>query len=313
METIRTEPHPHSLQNLSPALSKLNYLHLQHFLVVAQEQSFRKAGRSLNLSPSTLSEQVALLEKHLGVKLFERKKGQALKLTDAGRLALKHANEIFFRGARLVSHFKETPQETTKDRLRIGISPSVRNYFLNKLFEPLLSKENLFIEIQTKDSYSLAEDVVTGAMDIIISDEDLAMNGSLERHTIQNPSYYIVGPKDWINPLAGAEQINRKPLIHYTIRHRIRREIDLYFAKHALEPHVVAEMDDLGMMLTAVHAKHGYAVVPWNIARHNYNLSSMGPIAHLDGLKVPVFAFAKKQLNKQLINQAIETLSMEVI
>lgn len=63
------------------------------FLVSAEAGSFTAAARALRLTQSTVSRQVAALEKHLGVLLFERA-GRTPGLTESGRALLDHFREM---------------------------------------------------------------------------------------------------------------------------------------------------------------------------------------------------------------------------
>jgi LysR family glycine cleavage system transcriptional activator len=54
------------------------------FAEAARQRSFSRAGQMLGLSQGGVSRQVAALERHLGVALFERR-GSTVALTDAGR------------------------------------------------------------------------------------------------------------------------------------------------------------------------------------------------------------------------------------
>jgi DNA-binding transcriptional LysR family regulator len=66
---------------------------LRAFVEVARCSSFGRAAEGLHLDPSTVSRQVAQLERRLGLKLFERTTRQVW-LTDAGRALLTRADEV---------------------------------------------------------------------------------------------------------------------------------------------------------------------------------------------------------------------------
>ena len=63
------------------------------FLVTAEEGSFSAAARALGLTQPTLGRQVASLEDHLGVTLFERV-GRSLSLTQSGLELLDHVRTM---------------------------------------------------------------------------------------------------------------------------------------------------------------------------------------------------------------------------
>ena len=72
---------------------RLDWNHLRGFLATAQTQSLSAAARKLGLTQPTLSRQVAALEDHLQLLLFERV-GRGLQLTDAGRELLAHVGDM---------------------------------------------------------------------------------------------------------------------------------------------------------------------------------------------------------------------------
>jgi DNA-binding transcriptional LysR family regulator len=63
------------------------------FLVTAEEGSLSRAARALGLTQPTLSRQVAALEEHLDVTLFERA-GRTLVLTETGASLLQNVREM---------------------------------------------------------------------------------------------------------------------------------------------------------------------------------------------------------------------------
>jgi DNA-binding transcriptional LysR family regulator len=66
---------------------------LRAFVEVARCSSFGRAAETLHLDPSTVSRQVAQLERRLGLKLFERTTRQVW-VTEAGRALLPRAEEV---------------------------------------------------------------------------------------------------------------------------------------------------------------------------------------------------------------------------
>ncbi|MCR4842478.1 MAG: LysR family transcriptional regulator [Eubacterium sp.] len=59
---------------------------IKYFIEVAERMSFTKASSRLFVTQSALSQQISLLEKEVGVPLFDRSKKRDLKLTEAGEL-----------------------------------------------------------------------------------------------------------------------------------------------------------------------------------------------------------------------------------
>ena len=64
--------------------------HLQHFVALAQEGSFTRAARKVNIVQSGLSNSIKELEEELGTRLVERTT-RKVSITEAGMLFLPHA------------------------------------------------------------------------------------------------------------------------------------------------------------------------------------------------------------------------------
>lgn len=72
--------------------------HLAGFVAVAEELHFGRAAARLHMSQSPLSQQVRLLERDLGVELFERST-RSVKLTPAGESLLEPARQVLASAA----------------------------------------------------------------------------------------------------------------------------------------------------------------------------------------------------------------------
>src|SRR5512147_3158188 len=78
----------------------LNFNHLRYFWAVAREGGLARAAADLRMAPSTLSGQIRLLERQLGVSLFTRV-GRGLVLSESGRVVFRYAEDIFGLGREL--------------------------------------------------------------------------------------------------------------------------------------------------------------------------------------------------------------------
>src|SRR5687768_17015269 len=112
----------------------LNYHHLLYFWAVAHEGSIAAATRKLNLTQPTISAQLRLLEESLGVKMFE-KSGRSLVLTEAGRVALRYADEIFALGRELRDTLRDRPTGRPV-RVHVGIADVVPKLVAYRVLRP---------------------------------------------------------------------------------------------------------------------------------------------------------------------------------
>lgn len=101
---------------------------LQTFLYVAQNMSFSEAATQLHLTQPTISHHVKILERDLGVKLFDRS-GTALRLTEAGALLLPYARKLMREAFEIVG-MMESLEEQIVGQLRIACSTTTGKYIL---------------------------------------------------------------------------------------------------------------------------------------------------------------------------------------
>src|SRR3954453_23219503 len=92
------------------------------FRAVAREGSFSRAARELALSQPSVSNQVAALEREVGVRLLAREPG-GLRLTPEGAILLEHADAIAERFD-LARRQLDAAAQSYRMRLRIGGFPT---------------------------------------------------------------------------------------------------------------------------------------------------------------------------------------------
>lgn len=106
---------------------------LNVFVAVAREGSFTKAAAALGVSQPAVSQNVADLEKSLGVKLFERLRGE-VALTPEGEVFMKYARNILDSCSKAESMFADLQPRT----IRVAASEEIYEYVIAPALESFL-------------------------------------------------------------------------------------------------------------------------------------------------------------------------------
>ena len=105
------------------------------FLAVCEECSFTKAAKRLGVSQPAVSQNIAEIEKGIGVRLFTRDRN-AVALTEEGKRFKEFAEQIVYWYGAATDAFKETTVsrvvrgERNKKDLHIGISDDYRCFLV---------------------------------------------------------------------------------------------------------------------------------------------------------------------------------------
>lgn len=98
---------------------------LKVFMAVAREGSFTRAAGELKISQPAVSQNVSELEKAVGVKLFERHRGEVV-LTPIGHVLHGHVNKILSLQKSVADVYSPLPSST----VRIAASEEIFSHIL---------------------------------------------------------------------------------------------------------------------------------------------------------------------------------------
>ena len=146
-------------------MSTFNYNHLRYFWAVAHDGNLTRTAERLNLTQSALSVQIRKLEARLGHALFERR-GRQLHLTEAGRIALDHADAIFAAGEELIGTFRNTGE--IRRVLRVGALATLSRNFQMTFLKPLLGRNDIELVLRSGSSSELFQSLEALSLDVVL-------------------------------------------------------------------------------------------------------------------------------------------------
>jgi DNA-binding transcriptional LysR family regulator len=183
------------------------------FREVARQRSFSRAGEALALTQPAVSQQVAALERQLGVRLLDRGPGGPTP-TDAGALLLAHADAVAHRLAQADGQVAEL---AAADRLtlRVGAFASALATVIPTAIARLREQRpELEFEVTEASGEELGAAVGRGALHIAMCFQDAAAPprrpDGTERHELGVESMLAQLPL--AHPLAGRDRIHLRDL-----------------------------------------------------------------------------------------------------
>lgn len=142
----------------------LDLRYLRYAMTVAELGSFRRAADVLGLAQSTVSRRVQLLERRLGVQLFERD-SRGANLTFAGEKFIRDAAFGARHLQQAVSDLRIVQRGITGE-LRVGLMASLASGFLSDLFSCFRKRfPGVEVRLEEGASQTSAAGVLSGKLD----------------------------------------------------------------------------------------------------------------------------------------------------
>ncbi|TMM55379.1 LysR family transcriptional regulator [Sulfitobacter sabulilitoris] len=268
--------------------SRLNYHHLRYFREVAIEGHLGRAADRLNVSQSALSVQIRHLEDRLGFDLFERV-GRTLVLTEAGRIALDHADRIFGAGDELLATLQHSG--TLRSPLRIGALSTLSRNFQLQFLRPLLTDGASTITLRSGNTKTLLEDLEALALDVVLTTEvpHGGLTARFAAQRIAEQPVLVHGKPQYLRHDTLAGLLEHEPLILPT-ESVIRAGFENLIAAMGIEPRIVANVDDMAMVRLLAREGAGLAIAPTVVVADEIASGSLATAPFDLGLTEPFFA-----------------------
>ena len=274
----------------------LNLHHLRLFRAVATDGTLTGAARRLNLSQSALSTQIKALEAVLGHDLFERR-GRGLVLTEAGRIALDHAEAIFRTADDLTATLREVGR--SRRALRVGALATLSRNFQMQFLRPLIGRADVDVVIQSGSQAELLRALDALALDVVLT--NLAPAREAESpwlvHRLAEQPVSLVGTRARLgtSPRPVAEVLSTLPLVLPGPGTALRAAFDAVVARQDILPMIAAEADDMAMLRLLARGDAGVAVLPTIVVQDELATGLLVEAGRLEGMRETFYAVTRER------------------
>jgi LysR family transcriptional activator of nhaA len=286
----------------------LNFRHLYYFWVVAKEGSVTRAAERLDVAVQTISAQLSLLEQSIGKALLAPQ-GRRLVLTEAGRIALGYADQIFLLGEQLQDVLTDSDVDRTM-RLTVGISDSVPKLISSRLLEAALALPERVKLVCYEDKFeSLLGDLSVHKLDVVLTDRPVPSGTTLRvfSHLLGESEITLFGLPALADKYRSQfpASLQAAPLLLPTRNNAIRGRIDHWFETHELRPNVVGEFDDNALLNTFGRNGLGLFPAPSALAKDVKEQFDAVPVGELSQVREQFYAISNERKIKHPAVDAI--------
>jgi LysR family transcriptional activator of nhaA len=290
-------------------MSQLNYNHLRYFWAVAHEGNLTRTAERLNVSQSALSIQIKKLEAQVGHALFERR-GKQLILTEAGRVALDHADTIFATGDELMGTLRERSGQI-RQVIRVGSLATLSRNFQLGFLRPVVTLPDVEVVLRSGGLADLLRELEALRLDVVLVNQVPQRDSATPwiSHKLADQQVSLVGTPGRVGETSDLKKLLAdNPIILPSLESGVRTSFDALADRLGVRPRIAAEVDDMAMMRLMAREDVGLAVVPPIVVNDELKNGLLREASRLPGLQETFYAVTQvRRFPNPLVKQLLKT------
>lgn len=269
-------------------VDRLNFHHLHYFWAVAKDGHLTRTAARLRVSQSALSAQIRQLEAQLGEPLF-RREGRRLVLTEAGRMALGYAEDIFTKGGELVASVKSGRRRD--EVLRLGAVSTLSRNFQESFLKPLLNESSVKLRLVSGSTNDLLARLGEQELDVVLANRPVRREPgrAWRSRRVAKQGVSIVGRRR-TRKFRFPDDLGAAPMILPGPDSELRTEFDALCEQLGATVSVMAEVDDMATMRLLARDTDAIALVPSVVVRDELQSGALSELCVVPGLVETFYA-----------------------
>lgn len=235
---------------------------LKYFLKAKELLNFTKAAMALNISQSTLSQQIKELEKELNVPLFNRI-GKRIVLTEAGNLFSEYAFQSINRANEGLLLLRDLKDLNT-GKITIGVIYSMRILFAKILIQFASLYPNIKIQVVFGTTKDLLERLNLRHFDFILTFHEEIREPHLKYQTLLKANMVLVTAKNSSVAQKVNISLNEVAGLPLALPFSGNNSIQFFeesFSKKNLVPNICMEINDIPTLFEIVKTGHWHTIL----------------------------------------------------
>ncbi|MCP1582931.1 LysR family transcriptional regulator [Pseudoxanthomonas mexicana] len=275
----------------------MNLRHLRYFWSVARFGSMSAAAAKLDLSPQTLSGQIADLQLAMGVELF-RQVGRRLELTEAGRLAYSYADEIFGLVDELGAQVRALPSGRAR-LFRVGMTDAVPRFMAYRLLAPLVETGSVRLVASHERLDVLLADLALHRLELVIADRPVPAGSAVKafNHLMGESAIGLFAAPALAASLRRQfpRQLHGMPMVLPGRDSVLHEQMRSWLEARKISVRIVGEFDDGGLMKTFGSLGAGAFPAPLAVREEIERLYGVELAGTLDGVRERYYAISTER------------------
>ncbi len=256
---------------------------LKYFAKAAEFLNFSDAAKSLNVTQSTLSQQIRQLEDNLNVQLFQRD-SHSVSLTEVGKELLPYALETLHAAATCYNRILDL-QKMQVGTLNIGVTFSFSSLLTETLFMFMKQYPRIKLNIYYKSMAELMDMLQRREVDFVLAFKSSKQFEGIESHVLFDNQLAVIVNE--YHSLASLKKIDMEKLAHYDVALpskglQARNAIDDIMSHYFCNLNIRIELNEVNILLkiirqsnlvtilseATIYSEQGVKAIPLDIANN---------------------------------------------
>jgi len=234
---------------------------LRYFVEIVEQASLTRAAESLNVAQPALSVHLKNMEAELGTALVLRSRN-GVTTTEAGHLLLAHARRMLSEQENIEDEIRNMGAEPM-GHVRIGLPGTIGPLLTVPLIE---AAQRLYPKIRITISEAMSGFVIDwlneGQIDFAIIYTEPSERALRSEVLLREEVFAISAAGSHKQKYMNVSTLAKLPLIVPSRGHGLRTLIEVFFARHRIQPEIAIEIDSFISIKALVARGHGVSLLP---------------------------------------------------